>query len=221
MTGRCGIRADAGLNAIRAEDYPLTLPMLLYLPMRHIPAEETAFLAWLNTSEAQLVLRRAGVVGAAEGVVPWSDQGERLAAAIRAAGPEVPLSELQRMIRVLGPLVRLTPTFRFEAGSTRLNAVSRSNVLALAQGIRDGRYAGQRLVLAGFSDGRGPAEANRDLSAARAEAVLREVVAASGGAVPDGVMIATDAFGEAVPMGCDDTGWGQETNRRVELWVGR
>ncbi len=220
LVGRCGIRADAGLDAIRAEDYPLTLPMLLYLPMRRLPAEAAGFLAWLNTSGAQLVLRRAGVVGASEGVVPWAAQGERLAAAIRAAGPEVPLAELQRMIRVLGPLVRLTPTFRFEAGSTRLDAVSRSNVLTLAQGIRDGRYAGQRLVLAGFSDGRGPADANRELSAARAEAVLREVVVALGGTVPDGVKVETDAFGEALPMGCDDTKWGQETNRRVELWVG-
>jgi phosphate transport system substrate-binding protein len=28
-----------------------------------------------------------------------------------------------------------------------------------------------------------------------------------------------DAFGEAMPMACDDTAWGRQANRRVEVWV--
>lgn len=215
----CGIRANATVQTIQSEDYPLTLPLLLYLPMRRLSDEGAFFLAWLNTSEAQIVLRRAGVVSPFPQPITWAEQGERLAAAIRTAGSEVPLAELQRMIRLLGPLVRLTPTFRFEDGSTRLDAVSRSNVLLIAQMIRDGRFTGQRLVLAGFSDGRGPAAANRDLSAARAEAIHREIIKSLGGRLPDGVRVETASFGESLPMGCDDTIWGQETNRRVELWV--
>lgn len=74
-------------------------------------------------------------------------------------------------------------------------------------------------MFVGFSDGRGPAEANRDLSAARAESVRRDLVAALGGQVPSQVEIETEAFGEALPMACDDTTWGQQTNRRVELWI--
>jgi phosphate transport system substrate-binding protein len=219
LIGNCGLRADANPRTIRSEDYPLTLPLLLYQPMRRLPDAGGLFLAWLNTSEAQLVLRRAGVVGPAPQPIPWAEQGERLAAAIRAAGPEVPLVELQRMIEVLGPLVRLTPTFRFEDGSTRLDAVSRSNLVLIAQMIRDGRYTGQTLVLAGFSDGRGPSEANRELSAARADVVRREIIKSLGGQIPNGVTLETAAFGEALPLGCDDTIWGQEANRRVELWV--
>ena len=53
--------------------------------------------------------------------------------------------------------------------------------LALAQAIRDGRYDGRPLMLVGFSDGRGAADANRDLSSARAEAVLRDLEALMGG----------------------------------------
>lgn len=215
----CGIPAKASAPAIRAEDYPLTLPLLLYLPMRRLPDEGAAFLAWLNTAPAQLVLRRAGVVSPAPQPVPWAEQGERLVAAIRSAGEETTLSDLQQMVATLGPLVRLTPTFRFQDGSTRLDAVSRSNVLMIAQMIRDGRFTGQHLVLVGFSDGRGPADANRTLSAARADAVLRDIIRTLGGRLPEGVSVETAAFGEALPMGCDDTVWGQETNRRVELWV--
>jgi phosphate transport system substrate-binding protein len=31
--------------------------------------------------------------------------------------------------------------------------------------------------------------------------------------------MAVDAFGEAMPMACDDTAWGRQVNRRVEVWV--
>jgi phosphate transport system substrate-binding protein len=113
----------------------------------------------------------------------------------------------------------MSSTFRFDPGSTRLDVQSRSNVMQLAQAIRDGRFGGRELMLVGFSDGRGPATANRDLSSARAEAVRRDLIRALGGNFPANVAIDTAAFGEALPMACDDTIWGQQTNRRVELWV--
>jgi len=120
---------------------------------------------------------------------------------------------------VLGARVRLSTSFRFEVGSTRLDAQSRSNLLSLAQAIRDGQYNAQPLMLVGFSDGRGAAAANRNLSSARATSVLRELRMLMGGAFPKAVTVETEAFGEALPMGCDDTEWGRQMNRRVELWV--
>ncbi len=123
------------------------------------------------------------------------------------------------MVRVLGTQVRISTSFRFDVVSTRLDAQSRSNLLSLAQAIRDGRYDGRPLMLVGFSDGRGSAEANRELSSARAVAVLRDLETLMGGRFPEGVVVETEAFGEALPMGCDDTEWGRQINRRVELWV--
>ena len=219
LRGTCGLPAPLRADTIRTQDYPLTLPLFIYRPMRRLPPLGADFIAWLRTSEAQLILRRAGVLGQEAVPIPLDAQGDRFAAAITAAGPDVTLGELQRLVRVLRPQVRLSPTFRFDPGSTRLDAPSRSNLLHLAQTIRDGRYAGQSLMLVGFSDGRGPALANRDLSSARAEAVKRELLGVLGGALPDTVKLETEAFGEALPMGCDDSLWGQQTNRRVELWV--
>lgn len=220
LTGPCGLVSTAQFLNMKTEDYPLTFPMFMYLPQRVQHPQVEYFLDWLRSPSAQLVIRRAGFVDLAAVAIPLADQGERLANAITSAGPEVPLEELQRMVRLLGPRVRMSSTFRFEPGSTRLDGQSRSNVMQLAQAIRDGRFGGQELVFVGFSDGRGPSEANRDLSSARADAVRRDVVRALGGDVPSNVVIDTDAFGEALPMACDDTIWGQQTNRRVELWVG-
>jgi phosphate transport system substrate-binding protein len=35
----------------------------------------------------------------------------------------------------------------------------------------------------------------------------------------DRINITTTAFGEAMPMACDNTEWGRDVNRRVEIWV--
>ncbi|MCF2871432.1 phosphate ABC transporter substrate-binding/OmpA family protein [Octadecabacter sp. G9-8] len=219
LSGPCGLESNAQFLTMKTEDYPLTFPMFLYLPRRNQHPQIVDFLDWLRSPSAQLVIRRAGFVDLAAVPIPLSDQGDRLSNAILNAGTEVPLTELQRMVRVLSARVRMSSTFRFEPGSTRLDGQSRSNVMQLAQAIRDGRFGARELMFVGFSDGRGPASANRDLSAARAEAVRRDVERALGGDIPVNVQIETEAFGEALPMACDDTIWGQQTNRRVELWV--
>lgn len=214
----CGFVATPRLATLKTEDYPLTAPLFLYLPERRLPQIGRDFLRFLRLPQAQLIVRRSNF--ADQGAVPiaMDAQGQRFANAIAAAGPEIDLGELQRMVRVLLPRTRLSTSFRFEVGSTRLDAQSRSNLLSLAQSVRDGVYNGRSLMLIGFTDGRGAAKANRDLSSARAEAVLRALSDLLGG-LPVGVEVETEAFGEALPMGCDDTVWGRQTNRRVELWV--
>jgi len=219
LSGPCGLESEARFLSMKTEDYPLTFPMFLYLPQRALHPEITDFLDWLRSPSAQLVIRRSGFVDLAAVPISLSNQGDRLGNAIINAGEEVTLTELQRMIRILAPRVRMSSTFRFEPGSTRLDGQSRSNVMQLAQAIRDGRFGGRELMFVGFSDGRGPALANRDLSAARAEAVRRDIERALGGNIPNNTSIEIEAFGEALPMACDDTIWGQQTNRRVELWV--
>lgn len=219
LRGPCGLQSDARFLTLKTEDYPLTFPVYLYQSNRRQHPHVTDFLDWLRSPSAQLVIRRAGFVDLAAVPIPLSQQGGRLANAIRNAGEEISLEELQRMISVLSPSVRMSSTFRFEQGSTRLDGQSRSNIMQLAQAVRDGQFGGRELMLVGFSDGRGPAAANRELSAARAVSVRQALVSALGGNVPNNVTIQTEAFGEALPMACDDSIWGQQTNRRVELWV--
>jgi len=218
LIGACGLRSVPRVAAVKTEDYPLTFPLFLYFPDRNIAPAIDALLDWFRTAEAQLVVRRAGFVD--QGAVPIGIevQGERLANAILNAGEETSLETLQGLVSNMYRAARLSPTFRFEEGSSKLDTVSRSSLLTLAQGIKDGRFMGRKLVLVGFSDGQGPAESNRALSEARALSVLNDLLVALGGEFPDGVLVETSAYGEALPIGCDDTEWGRRTNRRVELW---
>lgn len=219
LTGDCGFALSATRRAVKTEDYPLTAPLFIYLPARRLPKLGREFMTYLRDPSAQLVIRRAGFVDQTPEEIEINAQGDRFANAIAQAGVEVGLEELQRMVRVLGPLKRLTTTFRFEAGSIRLDAQSRSNAEQLARAMELGHYDARRLVFVGFSDGDGPAGTNRDIALRRAETVQRAVMRAAETANLERIGLELDAFGEAMPMACDDTAWGRQVNRRVEVWV--
>ncbi len=219
LTGECGFALGATRRAIKTEDYPLTSPMFLYLPARRFPKLVREFLGYLRDPSAQLVIRRAGFVDQAPEEIAISEQGTRFANAIARAGEETDLAELQRMVAQLTPLKRLTTTFRFESGSTQLDAQSRSNVEQLARAMELGLYDARRLVFVGFSDGDGSADVNRRIALRRANAVRDAVSDAAETANLSRIAIETQAFGEAMPMACDDSEWGRLTNRRVEVWV--
>lgn len=219
LGGTCGFSLDAARRTIKTEDYPLTAPMFLYFPARRLPLIAREFLAFTRGAAAQNVIRRAGLVDQAPEEIEIEMQGNRFANAITVAGGEISLEELQRMTATLTPMARLTTSFRFETGSIRLDAQSRSNVQQLARALEQGQYDARQLRFVGFSDGQGAAKANREIALRRAEAVRRAVIAAAVTVNLERVELTVDAFGEAMPMACDDTAWGRSVNRRVEVWV--
>ncbi|SMR82493.1 phosphate ABC transporter substrate-binding protein, PhoT family [Aliiroseovarius halocynthiae] len=219
LSGGCGFSVHASRASIKSEDYPLTMPMFLYLPERRLPQVGREFLSYLRTDSAQFVTRRAGFVDQALTRQSIRAQGDRMANAVSTAGEEVTLEELQRMVRTLNGHERLSISFRFEGGSTLLDAPSRSNVALLAEALESGRFDGKQLSFIGFSDGQGAAEQNRNLSERRARAVRDQVLAQLEAFDPARVQMLIDAFGEAMPMACDDSAWGRSVNRRVEIWV--
>lgn len=219
LSGTCGFRVQASARSIKSEDYPLTMPMYLYLPERRLPLLGREFLSYLRTDSAQFVTRRAGFVDQALTRIPIQDQGDRMANAVSAAGDEVALPELKRMVDMFDGKDRLSISFRFQGGSTRLDAPSRSNVALLAKALESGRFDGRQMVFVGFSDGQGAAAQNLDLARKRATAVRKQVLAQLEAFDDTRVDLQVDAFGEAMPMACDDSAWGRRVNRRVEIWV--
>ncbi len=219
LTGPCGFALRADRQTVKTEDYPLTAPLLLYLPARRLPKLIRDFIAYLDDPSAQLVIRRAGFADQAPEEIGIARQGDRFANAIARAEPETGLDELKRMVGLLAPLRRLTTRFRFETGSARLDVQSRANVERLADALQQGLYDNRQIVFVGFSDGEGAARDNREIALRRAQTVRDAVVAKAETARLDRVAMSVDAFGEAMPMACDDTAWGRRVNRRVEIWV--
>ncbi|MCH2094034.1 MAG: phosphate ABC transporter substrate-binding/OmpA family protein [Rhodobacteraceae bacterium] len=219
LTGPCGFALRPTRRTIKTEDYPLTAPLFIYLPARRLPLVARDFLTFTRSAPAQIVIRRAGFVDQAPEELPINLQGDRFANAISVAESAGGLKELKRMVDVLGPMKRLTTSFRFEPGSVRLDAQSRSNVQQLARSLETGQYDARRMVFVGFSDGDGPAAANMGIAERRADAVRASVVEAAETANFNQMDIEVTAFGEAMPMACDNTGWGRQVNRRVEVWL--
>lgn len=218
ISDTCGFEQVASVTALRAEDYPLALPLMVYTPARRLPLYARQFLEFTSSAVADLVIRRSGFVDQSITSADFASQGDRLAYAISRAGTEVPLSELQRLVALLRNRERLSTTFRFQAGTT-LDIQSQENILRLARALETGEFDGKSLLFVGFSDSEGPAEPNLRLSQSRAEKVQELVTDAAAIADFSRLNLAADAFGEALPIACDDTAPGRAVNRRVEVWV--
>jgi len=219
LSGDCGFAQAATANAVKAEDYPLTAPVYLYLAPRRLPQLVREFLAFTESDAAERIVATAGYVNQSLTRTPLALQGERLANAIAAAEDGDTLQGLQTMLSRLQGADRLSATFRFAEGAIELDAQSRASAARLAAAIERGAFDGRRLIFAGFSDSGGSMEVNARLSLRRAETVRDAVLAAAGAAAPDRVTFAVEGFGEAMPMACDDTDWGRAVNRRVEVWL--
>lgn len=218
MTDSCGFPLLPSRLAVKAEDYPLSLPILFLTPRHRLPLLAREFLEFLGTPAAQIAVADAGYVDRRPERQPMTADGFRLINAIEGAGEETTLADLQRLVGVMAGADRVSLTFRFQDGSTELDVQSQENVLDLARLLGAGAFRDEVLVLAGFSDGEGAAEANQELSRQRAEMVRSALIAAAPD-LPDDRLPIVFAFGEAMPLACDKTGPGRHLNRRVELWV--
>ncbi|MDU8942410.1 substrate-binding domain-containing protein [Ovoidimarina sediminis] len=218
LSGPCGYVVRPTLQALKSEDYPLTVPHYLHRPSWRLQPVAQRFVRFLGTGAAQDVVARAGFADQKIDAWPMTAQGARLIKAIRATGRDVGARSLRQVLDVLGEAERLTPTFRFEGGSDALDAPSRASVRILAEAIRRGEMDDARLILAGFTDAEGGPAANADLSRRRAEAVRAALFEALGPDEAERVPLALHGFGEAMPIACDGGAWQGETNRRVEVW---
>lgn len=218
LTDSCGFPLLPSALAVKAEDYPLALPIYLITPRRRLPLFVREFLTFLETPQAQGVVAAAGWIDRQPERQPLTADGLRLINAIQGAGEETTLADLKRLADSMDGADRLSLTFRFQDGSSRLDAHSRNNLSDLARLIEVGAFRDQALVLAGFSDGSGLADANLVLSRMRAEGVLSALKEAAPG-LTDSELPTVQAFGEAMPMACDETVAGRRLNRRVEVWM--
>jgi phosphate transport system substrate-binding protein len=215
----CGVEQSATLSSIRAEDYPLTIPLMFYSPTRRLPKMARNFLAFAETRQADVIIRRMGFVDQSILATDFTYQGGRLAQAIKTAGSDVSLRDLQALVSRLSQRSRLSTTFRFAGNSTKLDVQSRENLVRLARALEVGAFDGEDLLLAGFTSGRGAGAQNLKRSRAKAQIVLDQIKDIATEANFDQINLDVAGFGEALPMACDGSEWGRALNDRIEIWV--
>ena len=218
LTDSCGFPLLPNSMAVKAEDYPLTLPIYFLTPRRRLPLVAREFLEFLALPTAQVAVEAAGYVGRGQARQPMTADGLRLINAIQGAGAETSLADLQGLVKAMQGADRLSFTFRFQDGGAELETHSRDNLADLARALESGVFDGDTLYLAGFSDGTGAAAANQELSLQRAAQILAALQKAAPG-LTEAQLPRVAAFGESLPMACDDTAAGRRLNRRVEVWA--
>jgi phosphate transport system substrate-binding protein len=218
LTDSCGFPLLPTALAVKAEDYPLALPIYLLTPRRRLPLIAREFMDFMATPPAQEVIAAAGYVDRRPESQPMTEDGLRLINAIQGAGEEVALADLKALVAVMVGAERVSLTFRFQDGSSALDANSQQNLADLALMLEAGAFADKELIFAGFSDGSGDAVGNLALAQERAEGVAGALAEAAPDLAAERIPRVV-AFGEILPMACDSTTVGRGLNRRVELWA--
>jgi phosphate transport system substrate-binding protein len=213
----CGIVHQPTIAAIKSEDYPLVRRLFLYTGKPHLVLSAD-LVNYALSADAQQVIENADFINlsiAAEGV-------EEARARIRRyeesppVEPELEFNQttFRQLRRSIDGAERLSISFRFRSGSATLDSRAHEDLKRLAEYLHaDGR--GRRVLLAGFTDAKGPFAYNLKLSRRRASEV-RSALAAIGLA-PN--RLTSDGFGELLPVSCNGDDEGRRKDRRVEVWL--
>ncbi len=218
LLGVCNIQSPATPFTIQVEEYPFARRLYLYQSPHEAPALVQMFVDYLETPEAQKLIELTGYVGQGSTEIPVNDQGLRFLSAALPTDAEMTLVQLQAMMLDLSTAQRLTLTYRFEQGTTRLDSRGLADIERLVQQMSSNALNGKQLILLGFTDSVGKMELNQSLSRSRAEQVRTAILEAGAGRILP-AQVEVRGYGELSPLGCNETIDGRRINRRVEVWV--
>ncbi len=214
----CGIVQKPSTFGVKTEEYPLSRRLFLYTTPNLTAPHGKQLLEFALSEDAQDIIVDVGFIDQTADRLPFSQQGDRLAAALSANSDSFNVDMMRDATANLSSAERLSTTFRFRSGSSELDNKALQDVGRLARLIQRSATRGRQFLLVGFADSYGPFEENRRLSLARARTVRSALQAVSGRDLSQGELQVL-GFSEIMPVACNDTDRGRALNRRVEVWL--
>lgn len=214
----CGIVSTPDDFSVKSEDYPLSRRLYVYTTNRELPTRATQLVELLKSDQGQEVVEAAGLTSLATSSSTLNTHGNRLAYALSDPALAAETNNLRQFVGETLRARRLSVTFRFSAGSSRLDNKAQSDIERLIEVLGSDVYRGREVLLIGFTDSIGQSSVNKVLSTRRARQVLDQITAAANDRLN---MDAFDVqgYGASTPVACNDTDLGRQLNRRVEVWV--
>jgi phosphate transport system substrate-binding protein len=182
---------------VGTEDYLLSRRLYLYTPANSQNKYVRKFVEFALSKAGQEVVGDTGFV--AQNVTAEND----------LVSPDAP-PEYRRLTQGAG---RLSLDFRFLPGLTVLDSKSMADLDRVVSFLADSGYSGNDLMLLGFTDNTGDRQVNILVSQTRAKMVAQQFQ--QRGLKPAMVK----GFGPDLPISSNDTDFGRERNRRVEIWL--
>lgn len=151
------------------------------------------------------------IVGAAVGGTAGAIIGKQMDKQAEELEAELEGAEVERVGE--GIQVTFDSAILFEVNSYDLSGDAKDNLVNLASSLMD--YPNTELIIAGHTDSSGPEDYNQKLSEQRADAAATELV--KKGVPADRISIV--GHGESEPKSSNDTAFGRQQNRRVEVAI--
>lgn len=214
----CGPLANATDFTVKAEEYPLSRRILGYTGADAYGGNEGAFLDYMVSEAAQPIVAGLGFVDQTIVAEPVGGQGTRMTSAILTAGDGAGLGLVQDFVSDLATADRLSTTFRFQSGSSRLDTKAIDDVARMVEYLQTPEARLREVMVIGFTDNVGRYDLNTELAERRAERVRDALLEAPGGDALT-ARITTSSYGPLAPVGCNETAEGRDSNRRVEIWL--
>ena len=218
ISSSCGIVQKPSTFGVKTEEYPLSRRLFLYTTPNLTAPHGQRLLQFALSEDAQDIIVDIGFIDQTADRLPFSQQGDRLAAALDVSAESFDMELMRSATSNLSNAERLSTTFRFRSGSSELDNKALQDVRRLARLIERDSARGRQFLLVGFADATGLFEDNRRLSLARARTVRSAILAVSGRDLPQD-RLQTLGFSEIMPVACNDSSKGRALNRRVEVWL--
>jgi phosphate transport system substrate-binding protein len=211
----CGLIIEPSTFSIKTEEYPLARRLYLYTNGTPKTVLSQNILQFALSEKAQPIVKSSDFIDQTIDRLPYERQTLRMANALNAAPGDFDERIMKGLMSDLRDRERLTTTFRFNTGSFELDNKALADITRLRNWLSEPAQQGKTVLLAGFADSIGSISANKVLSDARAQAVVRAL-----GPVPN-VRIQNKGYSELAPASCNDTDVARQYNRRVEVWMNR
>lgn len=220
VINECGIATLPNEFSAKTEEYELSRRLYLYSREDLAVEQASAFLDFATSEEADSFITKSGFIDL--GIVRHAqDETDPRFVALSEASVGFNVtyegSVMEEMLEEMEEFDRLSSTFRFRLGSTRLDERGQLDMQRLISFLADVED-GTEIKFVGFTDDTGAFDANRDLAESRAVTVMEQLIEESAGTL-EHIRMEAIGFGEIAPLACNISDRGQAINRRVEVWI--
>jgi phosphate transport system substrate-binding protein len=217
LVNECGISMFPNAFSARTEEYALQRRLYAYTRADvEVPAARD-LIDYMTSVDTDAVVAKAGFIGLGIDRREQSMSDDRAQLIERAQVDSYERGIGRDMLDQMVQYDRLSTTFRFRTGSSRLDERGQVDLERLVEYLQN-VAEGAQVQLVGFTDSVGSFDANLALSRDRSQQILEDVQITAGDRL-SGLSFAASGYSEISPAACNSTDAGRRINRRVEVWI--
>lgn len=217
LVNHCGMPMTPNAFSAKTEEYALQRRLYLYNRGGEMTDLAKDFVDYATSEAADSVITKAGFMNLGISKQEQSLDSPRARALLNSNADAFESGVMREMLSQMVDYDRLSTTFRFKTGSSKLDERGRIDMARLVDYL-EGQEEGTKVMIVGFTDDVGAFESNRFLSIERA-AKVKDSLREFGGARLAGIQFDHSGFGEVAPAFCNTDDNGRAINRRVEVWI--